>query len=416
MRQHARIVRPPDPRNPARRTLLLGAAALAAAAPLTTFALADPSSAVPTDTSDGAAAHAAYILSKQRATGAIPHGSGGINPYFGNYAALGLLAVGTSDATDGAARWFAWVLAHLNRVGEANGLAYTIDDYRLQAGQEIATGSSDSVDSYAATTLSLATALHASGDLDAQALVAGSIDDLERVAALLTDPAPHGVRKASGLTQATAEYNVGYLMDNAEVFAGLHDFARLEHALGHSEHAEEMRRWAERTRTAVLHMWNPSTETWNDYDRHAATLSGGFYPQGMAQIFPVLHGVVAPDDPRAISAWRSVTEAWPGWRTSEFGRSSPVATFAAAAALMGEPAGAHAMIDDFTERYAPGWGIPTNCDVATCSGGWWYPSASGWTIRVLRAAGPEQPHVGELPGSTQHLALQPRRDLRLARG
>ncbi|GAA1777948.1 hypothetical protein [Leucobacter iarius] len=379
------------------RAAILAVAALAAAIPLglTVPAAAHAIPAAPLQPASSAEqiqTHVALILSKQRASGAIMHGSGGINPYFGNSAALGLLAaaragIAAPDAVVGATRWYDWVLAHLNRAGDAKGLAYTIDDYRLQGDAEIATGSYDSVDSYAATTLSVAAALHASGDPAAQQRVAGSIGDLEHVAALLTHAAPQGVRKSSGLTQATSTYNVGYLMDNAEVFAGLRDFAGLEHALGRTAQAASAEHWAETTRTAILRMWNDKTGTWNDYDRHAATLTGAFYPQGMAQIFPVLHGVVPSGDARAVRAWQSVTAAWPGWRSSGFGMASPVATFAATAALMGDPAGAHAMIDDFTARYAPGWGIPSSCDAASCATGWWYPSASGWTIRALVAAG-----------------------------
>lgn len=385
------------------RTAALAAVALAAAIPLglIPLGLAAPTAAHATPAAPASQAsapaeqiqtHVALILSKQRASGAIMHGSGGINPYFGNSAALGLLAaaragIAAPDAVGGAIRWYDWVLAHLNRGGDAKGLFFTIDDYRLQGDAEVATGSYDSVDSYAATTLSLADALYASGNPTAQQRVTGSIGDLERVAALLTHAAPQGVRKASGLTQATSTYNVGYLMDNAEVFAGLHDFARLEGALGRTTQAASAAQWAETTRTAILHMWNDRTGTWNDYDRHTATLTGAFYPQGMAQIFPVLHGVVAPGDARAVRAWQSVTTAWPGWRASGFGMASPVATFAATAALMGDPAGARAMVDDFTARYAPDWGFPSSCDAASCATGWWYPSASGWTIRALLASG-----------------------------
>lgn len=380
-----------------RRTAILAAAALAAAIPLGLTAPAaahaiPAASPQPASSAEQIQTHVALILSKQRASGAIMHGSGGINPYFGNSAALGLLAaaragIAAPDAVGGAIRWYDWVLAHLNRGGDAKGLFFTIDDYRLQGDAEVATGSYDSVDSYAATTLSLADALYASGNPTAQQRVTGSIGDLERVAALLTHAAPQGVRKASGLTQATSTYNVGYLMDNAEVFAGLHDFARLEGALGRTTQAASAAQWAETTRTAILHMWNDRTGTWNDYDRHTATLTGAFYPQGMAQIFPVLHGVVAPGDARAVRAWHSVTTAWPGWRASGFGMASPVATFAATAALMGDPAGARAMVDDFTARYAPDWGFPSSCDAASCATGWWYPSASGWTIRALLASG-----------------------------
>lgn len=325
---------------------------------------------------------AALIRPRQRASGAITHGSGGVNPYFGNFAALGLLAEGSPASNVAAGRWFDWVHAHLNTSPAVDGGRYTIYDYALVGGAEVARDSYDSVDSYAATTLSLAAELWRVGDDATKATVVERLSDLEKVAQLL-DYAPAGVRKASGLTQATFAYNVAYLMDNAEVYAGLSDFAALQGGLGRAEQAATYASWAETGRAAILRaQWKEAKSLWSWHDSVTPELPGSFYAQGMAQYFPVLCGVVSARDTRAIASWHALTARWPDWRANALSRAEAATPMAYAAVLMGDADGARAMLDDTADQYSPGWLYPTS------SGGtlttWWSPSQAGWYIRTLR--------------------------------
>jgi hypothetical protein len=328
------------------------------------------------------AEQAAMIRGQQRPSGAILHGSGGVNPYFGNYAALGLLAEGSSASVAAAARWLDWVHAHLNTAPTADGGRYTIDDYAIVQGAEVDRHSYDSVDSYAATTLMVAAQLWQRGDSATKAGVVDRMEALERVADLL-GPAPTGVRKTSGLTQATFTYNVAYLMDNAEVASGLRDFAALENSLGRGAQASTYGGWAETVRTAIIAtQWNAQRSLWSWHDSVAPTLSGPFYAQSMAQYFPVVFGVVAPDDPRALASWTELTSRWPDWRSNRLDRAEAATPMAYAAALVGDTSGARAMLDDIAGQYSSGWHYPTVKTGSITT--WWSPSQAGWYIRTLQ--------------------------------
>ncbi|MFK3670559.1 hypothetical protein ACI2IX_10330 [Leifsonia aquatica] len=324
---------------------------------------------------------AAFIRSQQRSSGAILHGSGGINPYFGNFAALGLLEEGSSPSIAAADRWLGWVLAHLNIDPTIDGGRHTIYDYAIVGGQEVSRGTYDSVDSYAATTLTLANALWKKGDESIRTGLAEHVEVLEKVARLLDD-APAGVRKPSGLTQATFTYNVAFLMDNAEVYQGLRDFAEFESALGRLESAATYNAWAEMTRGAILGKhWNSATKLWSWHDSVVPNLSGPFYAQSMAQYYPVLFGVVDADDSRAVASWTALSARWPEWRRNDLGSAEAATPMAYAAALMGDTAGARAMVDDIDAQYAPGWHYPTAASGTLTT--WWSPAQAGWYIRTL---------------------------------
>lgn len=332
------------------------------------------------------AAQAAMIRGQQRSTGAILHGSGGVNPYFGNYAALGLLAEGSPASVTAAERWVDWVYAHLNTAPTADGGRYTIDDYAIVKGAEVSTGSYDSVDSYAATTLMVVAQLWKDGDAAAKSTLVSRIGAYEHVANLLGS-SPAGIRKASGLTQATFTYNVAYLMDNAEVYAGLRDFAALESALGRTAQAATYGSWAATTRAAIIaKQWNAQTSLWSWHDSVTPTLSGAFYAQSMAQYFPVDFGVVPAGDARAADSWAAITARWPGWRSNQLGQAEAATPMAYAAALMGDTSGARAMLDDIAAQYSSGWHYPTVQTGSITT--WWSPAQAGWYIRTLQLLEP----------------------------
>ena len=324
-----------------------------------------------------------FILSKQLASGAILSTGTKITPYFANIAALGLLAADTPRARAGVLSWMGWYLDHRNAAA-TNVPAESVFDYvhDPSTGVETSTGDFDSVDSYASTALNLAYRAYVSGDPGLQRFVVANLGTYEAIANLTTYGAPIGVRIESGpeagLTIAKPTYAVAYTMDNAEVCSGLADLAALETLLGRSAQATYYRSWADSTRVAIVaKLWNQKLDNWDaSYGSPAGT--GVFYAPGVAQLWPIIFGVVPSDDPRAVAGWGQFTASFPSWHTGVIPDSYPWVSITRAAQLMGESAHAAAYLADVRSRFAPGFTQPTSCGQAPC--GEWYDAEAGWFL------------------------------------
>lgn len=322
-----------------------------------------------------------FILSEQLETGAILSTGVRISPYFGNIAALGLIAADTRESRAAVLKWMEWYLAHLNASGP-NVPANSVFDYVYDpvAKTETPTGDFDSVDSYASTALNVAYTAYTSGDADLQAFVTANITTYEAIANILTYGGPIGVRinagPDAGLTIAKPSYPIAYTMDNAEVYSGLADFARLESLLGRQ--ADYYGSWAETTRNAILEkLWNPTNSNF-DWAYANASDTDVFYAQGTAQLWPIIFGVVAPNDPKAISGWAQFSASFPRWYEGGIPDSYPWVSIARAAQLMGESGHANIFLADVHSRYAPDFTLPTSCGASVC--GEWYDAEAGWFI------------------------------------
>ncbi|WP_407343094.1 MGH1-like glycoside hydrolase domain-containing protein [Pengzhenrongella phosphoraccumulans] len=331
-----------------------------------------------------------FILSKQLPSGAILSTGTKITPYFANIAALGLLAADTATARAGVRSWMGWYLGHRNAAA-TNVPAESVFDYVYDpaTGAETATGDFDSVDSYASTALNLAYRAFASGDPALQSFVAANIGTYEAIANLTTYGAPTGVRIESGpeagLTIAKPTYAVAYTMDNSEVYSGLADFAALETLLGRSAQATYYASWAASTQAAIVaKLWNPTNGNW-DASYASPSSTSVFYAPGVAQLWPIIFGVVAPSDPKAASGWGQFSASFPSWHTGVIPDSYPWVSITRAAQLMGEPARAESYLADVHARFAPNFTQPTSCGQAPC--GEWYDAEAGWFL------------LGSLPGS-----------------
>ncbi|RYV52071.1 MGH1-like glycoside hydrolase domain-containing protein [Pengzhenrongella frigida] len=324
-----------------------------------------------------------FILSKQLASGAILSTGTKITPYFANIAALGLLAADTAPARAGVLSWMSWYLDHRNAAAP-NVPAQSVFDYVLDpaTGIETPTGDFDSVDSYASTTLNLAYRAYASGDPTLQGFVEANIGTYEAIANLTTYGAPIGVRIESGpeagLTIAKPTYAVAYTMDNSEVYSGLADFAALETLLGRTAQATYYASWAESTRAAIVaKLWNPTNDNW-DASYASPSSTDVFYAPGVAQLWPIIFGVVAPSDPKAVAGWGQFSASFPSWHTGVIPDSYPWVSITRAAALMGQTAHAESYLADVHARFAPTFTQPTSCGQAPC--GEWYDAEAGWFL------------------------------------
>jgi hypothetical protein len=324
-----------------------------------------------------------FLLSKQLPSGAILGTGTKINPYFANIGALGLVAANTTSSRAGALNWMKWYLAHLNAAA-LNVPANSVFDYTYDpvAKTETSVGDFDSVDSYASTTLNLAYRAYSSGDAGLQSYVSTNIGTYEAIANLLDYGPPTGVRIQAGnpdadLTDAKPSYLIAYTMDNSEVYSGLRDFALLETLLGRTAQSTYYSSWANTTKNAIISkLWNPTNNNWNWAYANSSN-TNIFYAQGVAQLWPIIHGVVTPTDPKATSGWAQFSASYPTWYNS-VPDGYPWVSIARAAQLMGETAHADSHLTNVHTRYAPGFTQPTSCGVTPC--GNWYDGESGWFI------------------------------------
>lgn len=320
-----------------------------------------------------------FILNNQLPSGAITNFDTDVMPYFANIAAIGLLDANTAPSRAGALKWMKWYLRHLN-VSGPNTPANSVFDYTYDAATNIETptGDFDSVDSYASTTLNLASKAYSSGDPVLKKFVSRNIAKYEVIANILNYGSPIGVRAANGLTIAKPSYPDEYTMDNAEVYSGLADFARLESSLGRSSQASYYGSWAATTKDAILSkLWNPAHNNWNAAFGENSDISI-FYAGATAQLWPILYGVIAPTDTKAISTWKQFSVAYPTWYSGGIPDDYPWVSIARVAQLMGDTAHASAHLTNLRLRYAPGFASPSSCGDATC--GQWYDNEAGWFI------------------------------------
>lgn len=359
-----------------------------AVASLVAFGAAVPQQANAARPESQVAEQVQFLLSKQLPSGAITSIDNKISPYFANVAAVGLIKANTKDSKSGALAWMTWYLDHLN-TPSTNVPANSVFDYIVEpgTGREVPTGDFDSVDSYASTALNVANAAVHSHDHALRQFVRDHINQYESIANLLTVGAPSGVLVESGpdagLTIAKPSYAVAYTMDNVEVFSGLRDFSSAEGSLTRSaESATYAAKATSAQKAVVAKLWNPSNNNW-DWAYANASDPKIFYAQATVQVWPILFGVVAPKDPKAVAGWNQFNSTWPSWFNNGVPDAYPWSSLARAAQIMGEPGKASAALADIHNRYAPTFTQPTQCGVASC--GQWYSNEAGWFIQSVLA-------------------------------
>ena len=149
-----------------------------------------------------------------------------IQPYFGNYAALALLAGKDARDLDRVATWLGWYAKHQRADGSINdfegGLAQGYKD----------NGKRDSVDAYAATFLLAAQRYHSVRETLPLGVAEAARKALDAI---------RSVTDEDGLTWAKPDYKVKLLQDNVVTYGGLAAAARLFQVLGDTPRADEAR-------------------------------------------------------------------------------------------------------------------------------------------------------------------------------
>jgi len=296
--------------------------------------------------------------------GAILFTSDKINPYFSNLAAIGL----TKDKKyyPQVKAWMQWYTNHLN-YPDKWGLYCTTYDYGVSGTAETSLNDADSTDSYAASFLSLAWAFWQTGDAGARAYIKAISYQLDCIGDVLVQ-----TQQSNGLTWAKPDYQIQFLMDNAEVYKGLRDAASLFEALENTSARDWYNARAENVSDGIRSdLWDAQNGNYLTYVGAPATDWATWYPDSTAQLFPVLNGVISPSDSRAQQLYATFNQMWPNWTTRQFPDAFPWVLVSGASALMGDATRVnqyiHTIQNDFVNQ-----GFPWT----------WYSAEAGWFICV----------------------------------
>ena len=309
------------------------------------------------------------LACQQRPDGGILYTSTLINPYFANIAATGAVHGGVDLIN--VQQWMQWYITHSTAPNPWS-LPGAITDYNVASNGTISsTGSADSVDAYAATFITLAAAASRDGSPQLRAYVAGLHASIELIASVIDS-----VTDSDGLTWALPGDQVKYLMDNSEVYHGLLDLAYLRSQV-YGDIAGSIRASAHalQVQTAIeSELWNPSLSEFAVLADNAGNLTwpqAGNWQDGVSQLFPILHGVVAPASATAQNVYARFSAAFPGWPLLQKPDEYPWVDVAFVALQMNDFSRATTYAKSIQQQYSPAFAYP------------WYCSESGWYIRLL---------------------------------
>ncbi|MEX1378133.1 MAG: hypothetical protein AB1Z23_11760 [Eubacteriales bacterium] len=330
-----------------------------------------------------------WLIGTQLSNGALPvygeeSGEASIVPYFSSIAVLAILEYADEQSSIETAReYFDW---HFGRINMEQGDDFaTIYDYTAaiknrEVTKENSKKSYDSADSYAALFLAaLWKYAEKTGDdqyiLDNSEKI-NSILDLQIV--LIDD---------DGLSFVSRKNETKYLMDNCEVYFGLlaankllgevflkqHNFfskeywrilkqmSEIKNARKKMAQAIERLLWDEEKQFYDIGISsNGEKIKFKNYD--------DFYPDAIAQIFPIVFGIINPDSPKAKNIYRRFSNAHK-WEDLAHYKDKKTNFYwgigAYCGAMMGDEDKVERYTDSFMELAMPDFGYPAyNADVA----------------------------------------------------
>ena len=220
-----------------------------------------------------------------------------------------------------------WHFAHINTAEEDyNGLDGTIYDYTItvrngEIVSESSTGSYDSTDSYAATFLTvLEKYYNKTGDAD---YIISHAEEIRRITNVMF------ATMNDGLTYASPNHKVKYLMDNCEVYEGFLAAAELFGNVvavadpSYIELSVECANSAELVRKTINEaLWTPVTNHYTPemtyLGIHTKVFSWDrYYPCATAQLFPIYCGVIEPDTQRAEQLYSKFCDTY-DWESFDY--------------------------------------------------------------------------------------------------
>lgn len=279
----------------------------------------------------------AWLASLQLENGAIPmtytaNGEVKMNPYFADFAALALLD--KADVySETVKKYMDWHFGHLNTAEtDHNGVDGTIYDYTITLKDGKITDESiaifkrknsyDSVDSYAATFLMVLNKYYNETG-DSEYILAHSSEIQRIVNAMFA-------MYHKGLTIAKPEWKVKYLMDNCEVYEGaIAAYELFKNVLCVEDSSLEtiQKKCAdaavEIAQTIEDELWMPRVGHYKvgiyKYFKFPSDIFSWkkYYPCATAQLFPIIHGIIAPNTERANNLYDKFCEHY-DWANFEY--------------------------------------------------------------------------------------------------
>ncbi|MDK2820832.1 MAG: hypothetical protein PWP31_797 [Clostridia bacterium] len=272
----------------------------------------------------------AWVLAQQLSSGAVITdypAQPKIIPYFANLALYGVASYG--QHLEKVRHYLNWYITHLENP-DRFGVNGTVYDYLINDDEkEIPTMNYDSSDSYGATFLTLVRLYYtSSGDSE---WIKNHRQELDLIAGAVLS-----TLEKDSLTLAKPDWKVKYLMDNCEVYKGLKDYAwLLEEVFKDQEWAKRFETLAQKVKEAIEKKMRV-----NGGYSPAIYLAGfrkrpnwrKWYPDAMAQLFPILTGVLDPGSETARQLYGNFLRNYPDWYNHTLPQNfkSPLVVYTAA--------------------------------------------------------------------------------------
>ena len=231
-----------------------------------------------------------------------------IVPYFSNIAARALLENPTPENITAVKNWMIWYMTHLNADGSV--YDYYASNYTGSA-TLTSTDDFDSIDSYAATFLTLAKKLCEVSPSDKSWLTNNYSTQLIKIGEALSL-----VIESDGLTIAKPTYPIKYTMDNAEANEGMADMVWLSQNVitgGNTGYWQALLN--NNTNSIETDLWSNSNGGYFMYKGGPVANWSLFYADATCQLYPIWCGVITPVSSRAINLWNTFNTNYPNWST-----------------------------------------------------------------------------------------------------
>lgn len=271
------------------------------------------------------------------ATGAIPQHSDPtdgywyVSPYDANIAAKGMLEHGCATTCTSSyygpmvKKWMEWYFSHLNYSADYNNIPATVYDYRYKATdpnkyqEQVVTenghGYYDSIDSYAATFISLARKYAETNSADTQFLINNQYNINQIVGAM------QAMKKSDGLTwdKPDTGFRVKRLMDNVEVYTGFKDAAWLYQNVFNDPNYNYYNNHANEVKNGIQsQLWKPTFNMFSAAKHESGVTDdphwSTWYPDATAQMWAIKEQV--SDVAQTTTLWTTFNTTYPNWTTT----------------------------------------------------------------------------------------------------
>ncbi len=269
-----------------------------------------------------------FILKHQLGDGAFIMSGGKHNtkfkicPYFNNIAAIALLEVPSQRNISAVKRWMLWYMNHLNKDGSI--CDYYVNSLDIGA-IPISTGDFDSIDSYAATFITLTKKL---GEVSPEDRIwikqyGRQLESISRGLALVIDDKDHlydGFAKDNnnGLAVAKPKYKAKYTMDNSEVNQGMKDLIWLSKQVLPVLDSKFWKVTLKNNTNAIeKYLWDAKNERYFMYEGGEMANWEKFYADATCQLYPIWCQVIKSKSDRAKGLWETFNVHYPEWQSGK---------------------------------------------------------------------------------------------------